>query len=58
MTVVTTMITTVNDRPWSPRALAKYLPLALVSPSSFDSQPSRFAISARSCSGARRSACL
>ena len=45
-----------NESPASPRACAKYRPDARLSPSSFDSQPMRDAISALSSRGARRSA--
>ena len=45
-----------TENPCSPRARAKYRPAAPVSPTSFDSQPRRDAISARSGCGARLSA--
>ena len=45
-----------NENPCSPRARAKYRPAAPWSPTSFDSQPSRDAISALSDCGARFSA--
>ena len=54
--IVTTITPSANDGPVSPRARAKYRPEAPLSPTSFESQPMRFAISALSSRGARRSA--